>query len=162
QFPEVAESHPELLAYHYTEADRGAQAIPYWQRAGQRAVERSANSEAVTHFTKGLELLQSLPATPERARQELALQLALAISLRAVNGASALEVATPYALAYELSQERGESRQKFLALESLWRLSINRAKISQACELAEQCVALAQPGDDPGLLQEAYRMLGES
>jgi len=55
QFPEVAESQPERLAYHYTEADRGAQAIPYWQRAGQRAVERSANHEAVSHFTKGLE-----------------------------------------------------------------------------------------------------------
>src|SRR2546430_11723259 len=54
RFPEVAEVQPELLAYHYTEADRGAQAIPYWQRAGQRAVERSANHEAVSHFTKGL------------------------------------------------------------------------------------------------------------
>src|SRR5262249_61887326 len=48
QFPEVAESQPELLAYHYTEADRGAQAIPYWQHAGQRAVERSANVEAIS------------------------------------------------------------------------------------------------------------------
>jgi predicted ATPase len=162
QFPEVAESQPELLAYHYTEAERGAQAIPYWHRAGQRAVERSANSEAVTHFTQGLELLQSLPATPERARQELALQLALGISLRMVKGHTALELENLYTRAYELSQQVGESQQQFLALESLWRLSINRAKISQACELAEQCVALAQHGDDPGLLQEAYRMLGES
>src|SRR5262249_43162152 len=40
--------------------------------------------------------------------------------------------------------------------------SINRAKILQACELAEQCVALAQHGDDPGMLQDAHRMLGES
>src|SRR5262249_52618848 len=48
QFPEVAESQPELLAYHYTEAERGAQAIPYWHRAGQRAVERSANVEAIS------------------------------------------------------------------------------------------------------------------
>jgi len=162
QFPEVAELQPELLAYHYTEADRGAQAIPYWQRAGQRAVERSANHEAVSHFTKGLELLKTLPVTPERTRQELALQLALGLSLRMVKGHTALELENLYSRAYELSQQVGESQQQFLALESLWRLSINRAKISQACELAEQCVALAQQGDDPGLLQEAYRMLGES
>src|SRR4029434_2870366 len=162
QFPEVAESQPELLAYHYTEAERGAQAIPYWHRAGQRAVARSANSEAVTHFTKGLELLQSLPATPERARQELALQLALSLSLRMVKGHTALELENLYSRAYALSQQVGESQQQFLALESLWRLSINRAMFSQASELAEQCVALAQQGDDPGLLQEAYRMLGES
>src|SRR5262249_8331756 len=114
QFPEVAASQPELLAYHYTEAERGAQAIPYWHRAGQRAVERSANREAVTHFTKGLELLQSLPATPERDRQELALQLALGISLRMVKGHTARELANLYTRAYALSQQVGESRQRFL------------------------------------------------
>jgi len=162
QFPEVAEVQPELLAYHYTEADRGAQAIPYWQRAGQRAVERSANSEAVSHFTTGLELLQSLPPTSERARQELALQLSLGTSLRMVKGLTAPELESLYTRAYELSQQVGESRQQFSALMSLWRLSINRARIPQACDLAEQCVALAQHGYDPALLQEAHRMLGES
>ena len=61
RFPEVAEAQPELLAQHYTEADQGEQAIPYWQRAGQRAVERSAHVEAISHFTQGLELLKTLP-----------------------------------------------------------------------------------------------------
>jgi len=162
RFPEVAETQPELLAQHYTEAEQGAPAIPYWQRAGQRAVERSANSEAVSHFTTGLEILQSLPATPERARQELALQLALGTSLRMVKGHTAPELESRYTRAYELSQQVGESRQQFSALMSLWRLSINRARIPQACELAEQCVALAQHGPDPELLQDAHRMLGES
>src|SRR4030095_220967 len=39
QFPEFAETQPELLAQHYTEAGLIAQAIPYWQRAGEHAVE---------------------------------------------------------------------------------------------------------------------------
>jgi predicted ATPase len=47
-------STPELLAHHYTEAGLIEQAIPYWQQAGQRATERSANTEAISHFTKGL------------------------------------------------------------------------------------------------------------
>src|SRR5712691_12231480 len=64
RFPEVVEMQPELLAYHYTEAGLAAPAVPYWQRAGQRAAERSANVEAISHFMKGLEVLQSLPATP--------------------------------------------------------------------------------------------------
>src|SRR5262249_12499624 len=42
RFPEICAMQPELLAHHYTEADALAQAIPYWQRAGQRAIERSA------------------------------------------------------------------------------------------------------------------------
>src|SRR5262249_8489338 len=55
QFPETAEAQPELLAHHYTEAGVGEHAIPYWQRAGQRANERSAHVEAISHLTKGLE-----------------------------------------------------------------------------------------------------------
>jgi predicted ATPase len=38
QFPDIAETQPELLAQHYTEAGLGEQAIGYWQRAGERAV----------------------------------------------------------------------------------------------------------------------------
>src|SRR5262249_36325359 len=78
RFPDIYDTQPELLAHHYTEAGLGAQAILHWQRAGQRAIERSANLEAVSHLTKGLEVLKTLPPdTPERARQELELQMAL-------------------------------------------------------------------------------------
>src|SRR6266704_6735343 len=62
RFPELCETQPELLAHHYTEAGGLAQAIPYWQRAGQRAIERSANVEAISHLTRGLDVLKTLPA----------------------------------------------------------------------------------------------------
>ncbi len=68
QFPEMVETQPELIAHHYTEAGLGAQAIPYWQRAGERALQRSANLEAINHLKKGLELLGAIPETPERNR----------------------------------------------------------------------------------------------
>src|SRR6185369_3955854 len=71
RFPETIESQPELVAHHYTEAGLIAQALPYWQQAGGRASQRSAYVEAVAHFTKGLELLKTLPDAPERAQQEL-------------------------------------------------------------------------------------------
>src|SRR6202008_2909939 len=64
QFLETVADQPELLAHHYTEAGRTEQAIPYWQRAGQRANERSAHAEAISHLTKGLEVLKTLPDTP--------------------------------------------------------------------------------------------------
>jgi predicted ATPase len=96
QLAETAETQPELLAHHYTEAGLGAQAIPYWQRAGQRAIERSANVEAISHFTKGLELLATLPDTPERTQQELTLQTALGGSLMTIKGFSAPEVERVY------------------------------------------------------------------
>ena len=49
------------------------QAVPYWQRAGQQASDRSANLEAISHFTTGIELLKTLPETPERTQQALTL-----------------------------------------------------------------------------------------
>ena len=75
QFPALAETQPELLAQHYTEAGLTEQAIGYWQRAGQHANERSAHVEAHSHLTQGLALLATLPETPARAQQELDLQI---------------------------------------------------------------------------------------
>src|SRR4029450_11495555 len=54
QFPDTAETQPELLAHHYTEAGLNAHAVPYWQRAGQRASERSAYVDALAHLTQVL------------------------------------------------------------------------------------------------------------
>src|SRR5262249_25931655 len=64
RFPEAVETQPELLAHHYTEAGFKEQAIPYWQKAGQGAAQRSANIEAINHLTKGLELVKTLADTP--------------------------------------------------------------------------------------------------
>src|SRR5262249_23145965 len=79
QFPETAETQPELVAHHLVEAGLTEQSVPYWYKAGQRAIERSAHMEAIAHLTKGLEVLKTLPATPEHIQQELMLQLALGV-----------------------------------------------------------------------------------
>src|SRR4029079_5799277 len=81
RFPETKEAQPELLAHHYTEAGLAAEAIPYWRGAGERATQRSAYVEAIAHLTRGLELLQPLPQTPERAQQELPFQITLGSAL---------------------------------------------------------------------------------
>jgi len=62
---------PELVAHHYIEADLNEEAIPYWQRVGARAVERSAHVEAIAHLTKGLDLLRALPDTLTHTQHEL-------------------------------------------------------------------------------------------
>ena len=73
RFPETVETQPELLAHHYTEAGLAAQAVSCWQRAGERAIERSVNIEAIHHLTKSLEVLKTLPDTTHRTQQELEL-----------------------------------------------------------------------------------------
>ncbi|MBI3303080.1 MAG: hypothetical protein HYZ72_13525 [Deltaproteobacteria bacterium] len=110
RFVETAETQPELLAHHYTEAGLIAQAIAYWQKAGQRAIERSAHAEAIAHLTKGLELLKALPDTPERTQHELTLQLTLGRALIATKGWAAPEVKQAFSQARELCKKE-EVRQ---------------------------------------------------
>jgi len=70
QFPEIVETQPELIAHHYTEAGLGLEAVPHWQRAGERSFQRWANVEAINHLKKGLELLGSTAVSAERNRAE--------------------------------------------------------------------------------------------
>ncbi len=162
RFPGTVEAQPELLAHHYTEAGLAQRAIPSWQQAGQRAVSRSANHEAISHFNKGLELLMTLPATPERTQQELSLQMALGAPLTATKGTAAREVGKAYARARELCQQLGETPQLFPVLRGLWLFYIARAEYQTARELAEQCLRLAQSARDPALLLEAQYILGNT
>ncbi len=162
RFPETKETQPEFLAHHYSEAGLIAQAIPYWQKAGQRAVQRSANVEAVAHLTKGLELLKTLPETPERISQELTLQLALGTPLMATKGWAAPEVGHVYARARALCKEMGETPQLFPVLCGLWVFYQVRGEFSIAHELGEQLLSLAQNVQDSGLLLMAHQVLGET
>lgn len=116
QFPAVAETQPEVVAQHYTAAGVHAQAQPYWQRAGQRALEHSANFEALSHLTRGLEILKDLPDTRERTRQELDLQIALALALHALKGQAAPEVERAYARARTLCKQGEDTSQLFRVL----------------------------------------------
>ena len=72
-FPETAETQPEVLAQHYTAASLHAQALTYWQRAGQLALERSAYREAVACFEQALDALQHLPASRDIIEQAMSI-----------------------------------------------------------------------------------------
>ena len=64
RFPETVAAEPE--PWHTTTLKPGAiaQAVGYWQQAGTRALQRSANVEAIAHVQRGLELLTALPRHP--------------------------------------------------------------------------------------------------
>jgi predicted ATPase len=161
QFPEVAAGQPELLAYHYTEAGQQAQAVPYWQQAGQQALERSASIEAAAHLQQGLAALMTLPDTPERAQLELPLQLTLGRALMAARGYGASEVGDAYARARMLCRSVGETPQLFPVLRGLAAFYYVRAEYKIAQELGEQCLTLAERMQDPRLLLRAHTTLGQ-
>jgi class 3 adenylate cyclase/predicted ATPase len=161
-FPESVETQPEFLAYHYTEAGLNDQAAGYWQQAGKRAAQRSAHVEAISHLTTGLEVLMTLPDTIERARQELEMLTTLGPVLMAVKGQSSPDTERAYARARDLCQKLGETPQLCPVLYGLFRFHMVRAELRTARELAEQFFTLAQRAQDPALLLEANRNLGQA
>jgi predicted ATPase/class 3 adenylate cyclase len=161
QYPDRVASAPELLAHHYTEAGLISQALPYWHRAGQTASQRSAHAEAISHLTKGLDLLKTLPDTSERAQYELTLQIALGAPLIATRGYAASAVEDAYARALELCRQMGEPPQLFPVLWGLSAFYGVRAELKTARELSEQVLRLAQGVRDPALLLEAHHALGQ-
>jgi tetratricopeptide (TPR) repeat protein len=80
-YPDIAATQPELVARHYTEGRRDDLALPYWMKAGERALERSANYEATDHFSNALALAERVPDGPERTHETLAARLRLAEAL---------------------------------------------------------------------------------
>jgi class 3 adenylate cyclase/predicted ATPase len=162
RYPEICDSQPELLAHHYTEGSLMAQAIPVWQRAGKLAIERSAHLEASAHFSKGLEVLRALPDASGQEPRELGLQIDLGQALMAARGQGVPEVQRAFARARELCLEVGETAELFPVLWGLWRFYFARAEHRTARELAEQCLSVAQRGNDPALLLVAHNALGIS
>lgn len=155
-----AEEIAVQLARHFQEAGIAEKAVGYLHQAGDKAVRLSANEEAIAHFTRGLELLKTLPATPERAQQELALQLALAAPLQAARGYAAPETGRAYARALELCQQVGETPQLLPALWSLGSFYYARAEHQKSLELTEHILNLAQRMEDPLQVAMAHWGLG--
>jgi class 3 adenylate cyclase/predicted ATPase len=162
RFPETVATEPELLAHHYTEAGCHAEAVGYWQRAGARALQRSANVEAIAHAQCGLDLLPMLPDTPQRIQHELDLLTTLGPALMATKGYADPEVGQAYTRARELCQQVGETPEHFLVLYNLWVFYIIRAESQTTMALGEQCFQLAQRVQDETLLLMAHFMLGAS
>jgi predicted ATPase/class 3 adenylate cyclase len=157
RFPETAEAQPELLAHHYTEGGRVEEAVPYWQRAGQRAVARSAYPEGISHLSQGLALVQTLPESGERARRELDLQLAVGPAVLATKGYTAPEGYKAYSRAWELCRQLGDTAQLVPALRGLWVFYLLRGPLRKALELsAEIGKAAAAQGDEEQLVVAHY------
>src|SRR5712691_12126062 len=156
QFPESATTQPELLAQHYTEAGLREPAIAYWQRAGQRAVAHSAHIEAISHFTHGLDLLQALPDTPQRAQHELTLRIAVGTPLIATRGYTAPAVEQTYSQALELCQHIGDTSQLFPATAGLFAFYLIRGELRTARQLSARFLQLVQDAHDPVLFPEAH------
>jgi predicted ATPase len=91
QFAEIAESQPELLARHCTEAGLVEKGAGLWGKAGERSLDRSALVEATVQLTRALDQISALPPSPALRREQIKFQVALGNTLMHAKGYAAPE-----------------------------------------------------------------------
>src|SRR5262249_2956106 len=150
------------LAMHFEQGRDCWRAVKYLRQAAENAVRRSANREAVAIARRGLELIELLPETPERAQQELDMLVTMGVPLIATLGYGAAEVERAYSRAREICRQIGETPQLFRALWGLVRFYSVRGPVPAARETAQQLLRLADQARDVDLLLEAHSSMATS
>jgi class 3 adenylate cyclase/predicted ATPase/DNA polymerase III delta prime subunit len=169
QFAEIAESQPELLARHCTEAGLIEKASGLWGKAGQRSLERSALVEAAAQLTRALDQIATLPATTALRREEIKLQVALITPLMHVKGYGAPETkaaAQRARLLIEQAEALGEPPEDplllFSVLYGFWTANYVAFNGDAMLALAAQFLALAEQQGATVPLLVGHRLMGNS
>jgi predicted ATPase len=144
------------LAHHYSEAGLKDEALPYWQKAGERAAQRSSNAEAVAHLRRALALLEELPTGQVRDERELELLIKLGPVLMGSVGWSDVSVRETYERAQRLCRDSDRPTDTFIATWGLWMHAQSRSEHRDAEAIAETLLATARQADDTELLLQAH------
>jgi DNA-binding SARP family transcriptional activator len=154
-------SESALIAWHYEQGGAVKKAVSHYHDAAKVVLRRYADNEAINYLSKALSLLESLPASRERDRIELALLASLGSSLITTLGYGSPEVGRVYSRARLLCEITGESDASYLkVLSGSYLFHAVRAELVTAEEIATRYVSLARRGQDSQLLAAGQFLLG--
>ena len=159
-FAEAVAVEPELLARHLTQAGLLEKAVPWWQRAGERATERSANLEAVAHLKRGIEVLGRLPESAGRDEQELLLQAALIAPSSAMAAGSGRAARRAAELGARIAAGSPAQLQAVWARAWLTLIHTTRGELRAGLALQEETFGLAERLGDPHVLSHVRYNMG--
>ncbi len=142
-FPETAESQPEVLAYHFEAAGDVENAVQSLLKAAKLSAKRSGFVEAIAQLHRALHLLGAQSRSKERMRLELRVRLALGGIYAEYRGFSSAECGDAYKAALELCRELGDAPETFAVLSGVGSVEITRGNFPQCRALAEECLARA-------------------
>ena len=125
QFPVIAETEPEVVAYHFTEAGLSEAAFAWWCKAGQQALKRSAYSEAIAHLGKAVAIADELPDAPGGRVNRLHLQIAYGRALRGSLGHSAPETVAAWTRARQFAVDINDPAELAPIHSGLFNASLN-------------------------------------
>jgi class 3 adenylate cyclase/predicted ATPase len=160
EFPELRQTQPEMIAHHCTQAGLTERAVEYWKIAGQVAMTRSATAEAIVHLESGLRVLMDLPASDQRDRQELSIQLAMGNAMVAAYGFAAPRTGDAYQRARILCERLDDISQLFAVVYGLCLFHLYGADIEAAQAASSSLLKRAKECNDGDLLFFANRAAG--
>jgi len=143
KFPAIAETEPELLAYHFTEAGLNGIALEWWRRAGQQALKRSAYTEAIAHLGKAVAIADGLPDEPGRTMNRLHLQIAYGRALRGSLGHSAPDTVAAWTRARQFAADINDPVELAPIHSGLFNASLTHGEIAPMRELTEAIMGVA-------------------
>ncbi|WOH54836.1 adenylate/guanylate cyclase domain-containing protein [Bradyrhizobium sp. sBnM-33] len=156
QFPEIVAVRPALLARHCAEAGLSEKAINYWRTAGEQAVHRASNREAIGHFHQALALNEKQLPGVERSRTELAILSQLGPALMSVHGRAAAEVGAVFERAGEVARQLESSVELAPPLAGLWLFHLTRGQFARAEEIVDELFNVARNLDNRDILLQAH------
>jgi class 3 adenylate cyclase/tetratricopeptide (TPR) repeat protein len=152
KFASLAEAQPELIARHWANANETEHAIAAWRKAGDCAFLRYACKETEASYRHALDLLRTLPESPERVERELELLNRFVPVLQLTRGWAAPEAAEAVAYARALAQKTDNPGQLLLQLVGSFVDALSRGDLSAAGALAPQVFDLAERDGSPPVL----------
>jgi DNA-binding winged helix-turn-helix (wHTH) protein/tetratricopeptide (TPR) repeat protein len=161
-YGERASERAAELARHFREARDARRALAYLRQAADNALQRSAHHESAAHLLQGLAVLEELPRTSERDRDELGFLISLGPLLMSTRGFASSEVGRTYSRARTLCHEVGE---RSLLIRTTWGLTLHhivRGRPRKAHESAQELHRLIDEAGDPSLLPLAHLTLGQA
>jgi class 3 adenylate cyclase/predicted ATPase len=144
KFGDLAETQPEIVARHFTEAELYDEAVAYWLKAGQRSTQRSSNLDAISHFERGLALVELTEDLVERPRIEYKFCVALVTPLIATKGYNAPELERLFERALRLSEEIGDTEEILPVLYSRQAYELVGGQFDRAAVHAEEAIRIAE------------------
>lgn len=161
-YEDSIEEYYEDLAYHYGKTDATGKAVEYLHKAGERAIQLSANEEGVEHLRNAIALLGSLPESTERDERELSLQLLFFAPLSAIKGYGHPDVMNAMERAYDLSERSENQLLQFETVYGLLGSNMVRGDLHKTMPLAKKFLSIAETDGNPDHLLEAHRMMDET
>lgn len=162
RFGRIAETQPELLGRHFSEAGLPNRAVKYWLAAGSVAAARYANVEAISHAKRGLSELILLPPSDERDADELDLRIILGPALIATGGYSTEVSLENYELARSLVPHAKQKEAGDALLSGLFMAYFNNGKLRKALEVSQELLTRAEKSGNRLSMAAGHRQVGVS